>query len=85
MDNILFDVSSDIVIITGVCGQLGNSYANAFLLKGARVVGLDKKQTELNKDLENFYSEKYFFCESDVTSKDSLREALKKIEIQFGI
>lgn len=84
MDNILFDVSSDIVIITGVCGQLGNSYANAFLLKGARVVGLDKKQTELNKDLENFYSEKYFFCESDVTSKDSLREALKKIEIQFG-
>lgn len=85
MDNILFNVSSAIVIITGVCGQLGNSYANAFLLKGARVVGIDKKQTGLNKDLENCYSEQYLFCETDVTSKESLQQALKKIKKEFGI
>lgn len=84
MNNILFNISSNIVIITGVCGQLGNSYANAFLHEGAKVVGLDKIQTGLNKELEYLYSKQYLFCESDVTSKVSLEKVLKKIQKEFG-
>ena len=37
----LFDVSREIVLVTGVSGQLGGEYAKAFLERGARVAGLD--------------------------------------------
>jgi NAD(P)-dependent dehydrogenase (short-subunit alcohol dehydrogenase family) len=37
----LFDVSAELVAITGVAGQLGAEYARAFLARGARVAGLD--------------------------------------------
>ena len=36
----LFNVSSDLVLITGACGQLGSEYAKTFLIRGAKVVGL---------------------------------------------
>jgi len=32
----LFDVSREVVLITGVSGQLGNEYAKAFLQRGAQ-------------------------------------------------
>ena len=36
----LFDVGNEIVVITGVAGQLGGEYARAFLSRGAQVAGL---------------------------------------------
>ena len=46
----LFDVSGEIVVITGVSGQMGHQYAKAFLQAGARVAGLDV--TEGKRSLE---------------------------------
>ena len=43
MRNNLFDVSNKKVVITGGLGQLGSSYALAFLESGARVAILDSK------------------------------------------
>ena len=40
--NDLFSLENDIVIVTGVSGQLGSEYASAILLHGAsKVIGLD--------------------------------------------
>ena len=47
----LFDVSGEIVLITGVAGQLGVEYAHSFLERGARVIGLDVRSSEGSGDL----------------------------------
>ena len=81
----LFDVSKEIVLITGVSGQLGSQYAKAFLERNARVVGLDiQTSTDCDKFTEQ-HPENYYFCESDVTSKGSLIDTLREIKTKFGI
>ena len=80
----LFDITNEIIIITGVNGQLGISYAKTFLELGSKVVGLDMIQSE-HSDLLNFeYSDRYIFCKADVTKKNSLIDALKITESTFG-
>jgi GDP-D-mannose dehydratase len=37
----LFAVDAEVVVITGIAGQLGFQYAQVFLDRGARVAGLD--------------------------------------------
>jgi NAD(P)-dependent dehydrogenase (short-subunit alcohol dehydrogenase family) len=80
----LFDVANEIVIITGVNGQLGSSYAKTFLELGARVVGLDMFQSENSNLIGLDYPERYIFCNGDVTNKKSLLDALIKTELFFG-
>jgi NAD(P)-dependent dehydrogenase (short-subunit alcohol dehydrogenase family) len=80
----LFDVSREIVLITGVVGQLGHEYANAFLARGACVVGLDIRPSPANSTLVSDYPTNYFFCAADVTSKVSLERALTEITKKFG-
>jgi NAD(P)-dependent dehydrogenase (short-subunit alcohol dehydrogenase family) len=79
-----FDVSKEIVVISGVCGQLGHSYARAFLNAGANVIGLDLEQSAENMNLESSSKEHYVFCKADVTNKTSLKSALKVAESTFG-
>ena len=80
----LFDVSREIVLITGVSGQLGAEYAQAFLERGAHVVGLDIQSSTENDSFSTQYASTYMFCTADVTAKDSLQKALKEIESKFG-
>lgn len=80
----LFDVSQDIVIITGVSGQLGYQYAKTFLKCGAKVSGLDIAASELSLVLTEAYPQNYFFCKADVTNKKSLQSAMDKIRKKFG-
>ena len=83
-NNSLFDISNEIVVITGVNGQLGNSYAKIFLELGARVVGLDVINDENSDLIGSVYSDRYIFCNADVTNKKSLIDALVKTESNFG-
>lgn len=80
----LFDVSSEIVLITGVAGQLGHEYAKAFLTRGACVVGIDIRSSHANNCLATDYPATYVFCSADVTSKVSLEQALAEITCKFG-
>ncbi len=80
----LFDVSSEIVIITGVSGQLGHQYASAFLARGACVAGLDIRPSPVSDSLATDYPANYIFCTADVTSKLSLKQALAEITSKFG-
>ena len=80
----LFNVSSEVVLITGVCGQLGAEYARAFLIRGAKVVGLDVRPSASSDALAEQYPAHYLFCEADVTSKTSLQQAQAAILAAFG-
>lgn len=80
----LFDVSREIVLITGVSGQLGGEYAQAFLERGACVVGLDVRPSAGSDTLAAQYRENYLFCAADVTVKASLQKALRDIVSKIG-
>ena len=79
-----FDVSREIVLITGVSGQLGSEYAKVFLERGACVVGLDVRPSVDSDTFARQYSGRYLFCISDVTVKASLIKALDEIEGKIG-
>lgn len=81
----LFDVSNEIVIITGATGQLGHEYIKAFLARNSFVVGLDIRSSSDNDVLMNDFPSNYFFHIADVTSKVSLTHALTVIIHKFGI
>jgi len=80
----LFDVSREIVLITGVSGQLGGEYARAFLQCGARVAGLDIRPSAYSEVLSHDYSDRFHYLVADVTNKGSLENALAEANRQFG-
>ena len=77
----MFNVENKIIVITGVCGQMGGVYAKFFLKNGAIVIGLDiSSHKKLDLDNKNF-----FFVETDITNKKSIIKALEEIKQKFGI
>lgn len=81
----LFDVSQEIVLITGVSGQLGSEYAKAFLERGARVVGLDVRPSAASDRPAAQFPSNYLFCEVDVTDKVALQKALVEVVSEAGV
>lgn len=81
----LFDVSQEIVLITGVSGQLGGEYAKAFLARGARVVGLDVRPSAASDRLAAQFPSNYLFCAADVTDKVTLQKALAEVVSKAGV
>lgn len=80
----LFDVSNEIVLITGVSGQLGREYALAFLQRDAHVVGLDIGLSSQSNMLLSEFPDKFFFFEADVTNKISLESVLVAVTAKYG-
>ena len=80
----LFAVDQDVVIITGASGALGNSYANAFLARGARVAGLDVTMSDRATQLLGKFPDRYRHIDADVTAKDSLEAALRTVVSEYG-
>lgn len=80
-----FDVSREIVLITGVTGQLGNEYAKAFLQRGATVIGLDIRSSASSDALGRDHPERFLFCDADVTNKAALQATLNIVDRQFGM
>lgn len=80
----LFDVSGQIVLVTGASGQLGHEYAASFLQRGAKVVGLDLLSSARCDGLSAHFPETFMFLVSNVTVKISLQAALEQIEQRFG-
>lgn len=84
MTDSLFDISQELVLITGVSGQLGAEYAKAFLARGATVIGLDIGSSGQSNALATAYPERYRFIAADVTNKASLQDALTQVEADSG-
>jgi NAD(P)-dependent dehydrogenase (short-subunit alcohol dehydrogenase family) len=84
-NNNYFNVQNEIVVITGVSGQLGIQYAKTFLNLGAIVIGLDLKLSEDIATIEKKFIDKFHFYCCDITNKEQLlvvhEQCLKKIGI----
>jgi NAD(P)-dependent dehydrogenase (short-subunit alcohol dehydrogenase family) len=80
----LFDFTRQVVVVTGASGQLGSTYAAAFLSRGARVAGLDLQASSASDRLAETFDGHYLFLSADVTDKSSLQAALAQIESAFG-
>lgn len=80
----LFSVRNEIIIITGVCGQLGSHYAHRLLTLGARVVGLDLESRPNAEELARSYPDRFFFIPTDITRGLELEVALSQIKNIFG-
>lgn len=81
----LFDFADQLVAITGVAGQLGLTYAEAFLSRGATVAGLDIRGSEAIERLTRDYPGRFFFRPADITSKQSLQDAYTAVAETKGV
>lgn len=79
-----FDVSRDVIVLTGVSGQLGVQYSKALLDAGARVVGLDLYCGAAVDDLIAAFPNSFLYCDVDITSEENLRQALSATRDAFG-
>jgi len=78
--NKVFDLSSEVILITGVCGILGSKYANYLLSQSAKVIGLDIVEDYNSEKLIREYPGKFKFINCDITSSESILNAIKKIK-----
>lgn len=81
----LFDVSHEIVVVTGAAGQLGAQYCRAFLERGAQVAGLDLKPSLVSEALTREFSSRFIFQATDVTRREALDAALAVVKERFAI
>ncbi len=74
----LFNLSKEIVVITGANGLLGSEFSKTLIQYGARVVKIDKK-------IKAVKNKKYLSINADVTSESSLKNACKYVKSFFGV
>lgn len=80
----IFDVSNEVVVITGGNGQLGYQYSKLFLENGAKVCSLDIVENEMSSQLSKAYSGNYVYLNTDITDKASLSCALVQMKEALG-
>jgi NAD(P)-dependent dehydrogenase (short-subunit alcohol dehydrogenase family) len=81
----LFDISKEVVVITGVAGQLGSEYAKACLQRGAQVAGLDIQGSLASDALSAQYPKNFSFLIANVTDKKLLQKNLSYIVNKVGV
>ena len=84
MDN-LFDISKEIIVLTGVNGILGSEYANYLLMQNATVIGVDLSVNEKSLYLIEKHKSKFWFFECDITSSSSLSSTILRIVNEIGV
>lgn len=80
----LFSVRDRVVVVTGGLGQLGRQFSLALAERGARVAVMDLPADPRKVRDRLGASERLFFVPADVTSRDSLEEALRAIQEKWG-
>lgn len=75
----LFDLSGDVVIVTGALGQLGGIYSRALAARGAKVAMLDVRE-DAAAAVPGGIS-----IAADVTDRASLEAALERIKRELGV
>ena len=84
----IFDLTDQVIIITGGAGLLGSEYAKGFSQVGANVVLADQnlaKCKKLAKDLENKFNVSPLAVKLDVTSPDSIKKMVSKVTFSINI
>ncbi|MBZ0214134.1 MAG: SDR family oxidoreductase [Nitrospirae bacterium] len=75
----LFDLTGRVIVVTGGLGQLGRAYTETLTARGARVAVLDARVPEGTPNPEGG-----LVLQADVTSRESLEQALGRIRAEFG-
>lgn len=81
----IFEVSEEIILITGASGNLGKIYSMALLELNAKVIGIDIFKNSFIDTLLSKYPGKYYFFETDITQKEYVLALKEKIVNQIGI
>lgn len=84
----LFDVQNRVVLITGGLGQLGVTYASAFAERGARVVTLDIREIQPDRDpvLAQLQRDGIFrHFVADITCRNALEHVLSDLKETIGV
>lgn len=83
----MFDLSGNIAVVTGASSGLGKQMAKAFAGQGANLAILARRVErleELKKEIEKEYKVKVLPIQCDVTDSDSINNAAKKVEKEYG-
>ena len=82
----LFDLRDRVIVVTGAFGQLGQQFTSALAARGARVVALDARPLDGAPVSFDSYlrDDRVLPLQADVTSRDSLEQALTVIEARWG-
>ncbi|MDA7823677.1 SDR family oxidoreductase [Opitutales bacterium] len=76
----LFDIKDQVIVVTGVCGQLGLEYANFLTENNCKMlVGLDLNKSKLLYDSGLLSKKNFLFIQSDITSKESLSSCVSQL------
>lgn len=84
----LYDLSNDVVVLTGAGGKLGSFYAKEILESGAKIALLDSNDELLNKltkSIDIKYKDKFIPINCDISEKNSVEEAFKLIDQKLGL
>lgn len=82
-----YNLSDDVIVLTGAAGKLGKHYANAFLETDAKVVLLDSSQEALDEymsDLDESYRQNVLPIACDISNKKEVVESFNKVKSTFG-
>jgi NAD(P)-dependent dehydrogenase (short-subunit alcohol dehydrogenase family) len=82
--NDVFGLEKEVVVVTGVAGQLGFQYANALLKRGAYVVGIDKVANFRTREIEKNHQNNFRFLCLDITIRKNIQNALECTIEFFG-
>ena len=80
----LFNVSNEIVVITGGAGRLGLEYIKTFLDQNSTVIALDIKKNDQIKKFEVEYPLKFLYLNCNITFKSSILSASEIITNKMG-
>lgn len=81
-----YNLSDHVIMISGISGQLGQVIVNEVLKSGAKVVGLDQSQEEMEKvaKLYDWNSNDIFFKKADIRIKEEVEEVFESGVNLFG-
>lgn len=83
----MFDLSGNVAVVTGASSGLGKQMARAFAKQGADLAILARRIERLEalkKEIEEEYKVKVLPIQCDVTSSDSINDAAKAVEKEYG-
>lgn len=73
-----------VVVITGVLGKLGSTFAHAFLEQGASVIGIDVQPKASESQHDVISNPKFELHQADVVDSNAIRDVHDAIISKFG-
>ncbi|MBQ3326109.1 SDR family oxidoreductase [Candidatus Saccharibacteria bacterium] len=83
----MFDLKGQVAVVTGASSGLGKQMAKAFAAQGANLAILARRFERLEefaKELKKDYNVKVLPVKCDVTSTESINDAAKAVEKEYG-